>query len=86
MGNSNQCKIEHKISNDYESTQAGALCRELGLEEAKAHVAFRGQGPHPADMWDEFQKPVLKRNVCHWARKEGVAGSFKYTVVYSQNC
>ena len=46
MGNSNQWKIEDKISNDYESTTAGRLCRELGLYEAVAHVVLWRQRDH----------------------------------------
>lgn len=49
MGNSNQCKIEHKISNDYEAMKAGRLQRieaagcnsPCGIVETKR--------PHPAD-------------------------------------
>lgn len=45
MGNSNQCKIEHKVSNDYES-KAGRLCRELRLQDAIAHVVSQRQRDH----------------------------------------
>lgn len=56
MGNSNQCKIEQKISNDYDSTKAGALRGGSRLRDAAARAASPGRWPLPADTRDEFLK------------------------------
>lgn len=79
MCNSNQCKIEHRIFNDYESRKAGRLQRiEAGGRNSPCGI-MGTKRPHPADTVGMSCKKieVLKRNVCHWARNEGVTGLFK---------
>lgn len=83
MGNSNQCKIEHKISNDYGSMKAGRLCRECN----SPCCIMETKRPHPADTVGMSceKNEVLRRNVCYWAHNREVTALFKHTEVYSQN-
>lgn len=42
MGNSNQCKIEHKISSDYEFTKAAQRIEAAGCNSPRAIPETKG--------------------------------------------
>lgn len=47
MGSSNQCKIEHKISNDYEFTKAAQRIEAAGCNSPCGITETKR--PHPVD-------------------------------------
>lgn len=84
MGNSNQCKMEHKISIDYKGCQTvqnygfRMLLNIIGYQEDKETTPSCHRGI-------SYKKWDLKKNVCYWGCNKGVTGLFKYTGVYSES-